>query len=313
MLNETELQIRVSDHVQRRIGQGMFISGSKKMGENKRVFSVGATCPRFIEDSKRHTRKVKFLKFNNLFNVTANVVGDDIRFVCPEREDIVDRLHQNINSLVFDVERSLLKASYMKLVKVPIILTTINPFREILNTIHKKDIVYRADIVEIRGTVKADRYLTTLEKLGYIRRKGKGFVEGNKFITVENLISDSVVSEDMTIKLVETMLGEIVNENFSYLTEYLNLTSLTPFLRWSNAYYFAALEWNSLITVDENEMYNNFLRVYEYIQRPKEIKFINQLDQIVKAGILHRDGDYVIGDNKIFTDIQKDISFSHQL
>ena len=305
MSKEQDLGKQIKTDLLHRISPGVYISNEKKFKENdSQVFNIGLHHPVFIENSKLEERIVRLLDFPDIFSVSIKKQKNKLLINLPEREDIAKRAESKILNLTFSVEKSLLKASYENLVNIPSVQNSMNAFSEILISLYKNDKLDKKSINEIRksrGEERTDKYLNLLENLEVIRKNNTEYVCGNKFIQIQKILEN----EDR-IKLLKQTLSIILKDSYSYLTDYLNLTTIKPYLRWANSYYMNAFYSKKLMPMTADEIYSSFKVTYPDLTRTKKVKFQNQLNNIVEVDILqYEDNDYLTGTDKIYSQLAR--------
>lgn len=286
----------------RKIGQGLYIN-RKEFEDKSKTYFIGAHCPQLLEDTKENRRVIKFLEFPDIFSLSVVEEKSKWKIDIPPRNEIAERIEKQVSNLVFTVEQSLLKASYGNLIDIPTIQTSINPISEILNSLYQRakldaDILF--EIEKSRGA-RTKKYLHLLESLEIIRKnkESQEYTFGNRFIQIEKTLEKADKK-----RLFKQILSIVIKEGYSYLTECLNLMSITPFLRWSNSYYFPSHQMDNLLHMKRDDIYTYYRQVYPNVGRPKKIKFENQLSQIIGVNILREEEGYIIGSETIYSALQ---------
>jgi len=180
------------------------------------------------------------------------------------------------------------------------IQNSINPISEILNVLYqqnKLDTFILKEIEKTRGIDRTKKYLNLLESLELVRlnKELNNYTFGNKFIQIEKSLE-----KDDRGDLFKQMLSLVIKEGYPYLVEYLNLTSITPYLRWCNTYYFPSKQAGDLLHLTRNDIYTYYRNIYPNYARPQRIKFENHLNQIIGVDLIQEEDEYLIGNEKIF-------------
>lgn len=286
---------RISEIVKRQIGNGVFVS-KKSSVDDTTNYILGVNIPRMIEDSRSGEARLKFIRFNNISTLEVNKKNEIFVGKMEERATIAQSIETKLSTLVFDTENVLLTTIYDKLANIPLIQNSLNPAKEILSVIHKKGGLTFLEMKAGRSEKKVVNYIKLLEDLELIRKSGNRYVEGNKMIQMEKALS----KEDLP-QIYTKFLSVIIERGYGYVKEYLKLTSVTPYLRWSAAYYFPSAQFNRPLYLTEEAIGAHYHKIYG-VEKPL-IKMTNQINQLVDVGILKRDNSYLYGDNKIFSQV----------
>jgi len=282
--------------IKRRLGRNVFVSRRIQIEKNNFNYIIGANCPKIIDDSKTGERVVKFLRFDSvgLLEVKKDMQIDKFSLTLPDVAEIGNKIKSKLSNLTFNVEFSLLETTHDKLVEIPLVQTFLNPIREIIVSIHETGSLNYSDFAKERGVQKADKYILFLESLDLIRRSEGNFVAGNKFVELEKLLE----KKDSKL-LYNKILAHTIRNGYAYIKEYLRLTSIVPFIRWSTSYFLPSIEADKLLFLNKTAIINYYQELYN-LYYATLTKMSNQLDQVVNVGILHKEDKFIFGDKKIF-------------
>ncbi len=286
---------RIGEIVRRQIGNGVFVS-KKSSVDDTTNYILGINIPRMIEDSRSGEARLKFIRFNNISTLEVNKKNDIFMGKIEERDAISQSVETKLSTLVFDTENVLLTTIYDKLANISLIQNSLNPAKEILSVIHKKGGLTFLEMKAGRSEKKVVNYIKLLEDLELIRKSGDRYVEGNKMIQMEKALG----KEDLP-QIYTKFLSVIIERGYGYVKEYLKLTSVTPYLRWSAAYYFPSAQFNSPLYLTEEAIGAHYYKIYG-VEKPL-LKMTNQINQLVGVGILKRDNSYLYGDKEIFSQV----------
>lgn len=283
--------------VKRKLGNGVFVSKSNEKKDNSNFeMIVGIYLPRIIDDSRTEERTVKFIKFDSIGIIEAKHEDKGFRLLMPDIEELTTRLESKMSSLVFNVQYSLLQTTHQKLVEIPIIRNSLNPIREILVQIYENGKINFEDFKKYRGERKTSNYISFLENLDIVRRNGDNIVSGNQF----NIMEPMLRKQDEK-KIYNILLADVLRNGFGYIKEYLKLTSITPYIRWSTSYYLPSLQTESLLSLNQRALIRNYTDIYQ--TKPLEGKAPNQINQLVEAGIFEKQNSFIVGTQEIFDSI----------
>lgn len=275
----------------RQIGSGVFVS-KKAVVDNKAInYMLGVNIPRVIEDSRSGEIRLKFIKFDNVSTIEF-LKKDDVFTTKINRDKIADSVNNRLLSLVFETENVLLSKIYDKLAKIPSVQNSLNPVKEILNGIHEKGGLTFLELKAGRNEKKVLSYLRLLEDLELIKKCGDRYVSGNKMIHIEKELGKD------TEKIYTRFLSVVIESGYGYIRNYLKLASITPYLRWSTAYYMTSIQFQKPLYLTEEKINKYYYNIYG-VRKPL-LKSSGQINQLVSVGILRRENNYLCADKETY-------------
>ena len=296
--SRSKLEHDIKYIVKQRLGNGVYISGYTNKEKNE--LSLGVYIPKIIDDSKTLERRIRFLKFDPIGLMKIEKDKDRLEVILPDLEFLKETTTDRMSKLIFSVERSLLESIYHKLVKIPLVQSALNPLGEILIEVYDspKNEVSIEKFLRYREVGKLKRYLSFLERLELIRISENSIVYGNRFQVIEDKLKTDNESNE---KIYNALLADVLEGGFRYISEYLRLTAIKPFLRWSTSYYLPSLENEGLMLLDKSALINNYWGLYH--KRPLEAKATSQLNHLVDAEVFKREGGYLRGTQEVYKNI----------
>lgn len=142
--------------------------------------------------------------------------------------------------LAKSAESALLPDLYEKLVRVSVVEVAMGPLQSILTDLATEG---QLDVVKAgrryRSPANFAAYVEMLRDLDYAKREGSALVPGASFDAARTIRSD----EDSSI---HWMMGDILQKRGGYMRSVLRWNMMVPYLRWTNAYYWRALEADRL-------------------------------------------------------------------
>ncbi len=177
-------------------------------------------------------------------------------------------------------QKALLPDIFVKLSKVAQVRQVMGPLHTALATIRmQNELDPRLLATRKREQVKWKTYLAFLEQTGYVRRVGTKFESGKSFEAILSTVSGP--------QAIPRALGELLYENFTYMTSVLRWGMMVPYLRWTNAYYWRALEARGLPALDWQTMSATYGLLYG---PPTHGSPLSQAQSLLEAGILEESG-----------------------
>lgn len=245
-----------------------------------------------IDHARDQASAVKFLSLDNVASVSWKGSGLRVDTQGLTRTEFVKRVREKYVTIIDHSHRALLPSLYRKLVRIPEVSVAMTPLKKILLRIDEYGIASPKDFGK-REAFKAQtqNYFGVLAGLGYIRPEGRRYVAGP---AMRNLQAGEMAPEEV----YELILGEVLQRKRKYLTEVLHWTMIVPYLHWCNAYYLPAAMAGHLVRTAEEELVNNYSRFYEGFTYSLEVDTV-QLNRVVKAEILSKEGSYYDGYQQI--------------
>lgn len=284
----SNLSTGVQYFLDQKIGQGFFVS--EKVSEaDTEFYSIGRFYPIKITDYEREKEYLRFYKFNNLF--TIEIKNDKIRM--PKRNIRCLYFENRMSTLAFKTEQILLDLTFKKLAQLPLVNTMLNPFSEILRTLDKQHELDLSELFEKRPEKKVMKYIQLLNALELVEVNKNIIMPSNLFLSIKKEVN----SKDEILN--DVLLGQVLKHGSTYIRQYLKITAIVPYLRWTNAYYQSANEVGENISVDIDGMVSQYKQIYVSSYR-KEFdikKAINQIQNLVSVKILEENEEGVYSGN----------------
>lgn len=266
--------------------------------------TVGTSIPRIVEYksvTEQRNKIVKTMKFPNFFEISyQNTGGGEVQISYPAIEELERRIKEKINNTYRRSERLLLEASKHKLIKIAQIKSSLTPFSNIISkTLAKGEFSYRdiRDLSVYKPQEKIAEYLRFLTELDILRQMSfNSYTEGNLLIAIQkDLKSESEV--------IDNALSLVLSSNYEYISKYMKINSMMPYLRISNAYYYQAWLADEMVPLGFKDLINSHKTIYPKIPVPssKTIIIERELGQMAdpNVGILKYKDDVIQGENEI--------------
>jgi len=166
----------------------------------------------------------------------------------------------------------------------PAFRTVTNLLREIHPT--------REELIEMR-------YLDQVQLLidmGYAQFTEKGLLDATPKLM--ELRSSDVCKNDIELT-AKACVGLVISQFYEHLTVDLRLNSFVPYVRMGTAYYGDSVDYGELIPLTRDKLKKN---VAEFYAGAPKVRFGLDvtIDETISTGIIHRKGNFVCGDEKIF-------------
>ncbi|MCL4308642.1 MAG: hypothetical protein M1126_04680 [Candidatus Thermoplasmatota archaeon] len=192
-------------------------------------------------------------------------------------------------------QTALLPDIFVKLSRVAQVRQVMGPLHTALSTIRMRGELDPNTLVNReREREKWKAYLKFLTSAGYVRQGGIGFVAGRTF--------ESILNEKGGPQAIPVALGRLLYDNFGYMTEVLGWRMMIPYLRWTSAYYWRALEAESLPSLDWDAWSSTYGLLYG---KQTHGSPISQAQSLLEVEILREDGPRFVGTKDVFKPYQE--------
>jgi hypothetical protein len=279
------------------LGRGIFISKEIKEGNSINLI-LGFTLPNVIEDSKTKSRVVNFLRFPSITLAEAKIEEDKVVLTVPTIEELNVRINDKTLSLVFGIERSLLNSLNERLVNIPTVKNSLNPIRQAIVEIYEKNSLDINEFKKGRTEKKVYRYLNFLQDLELISIKDKRYaVPGVRFEWIRERLRGK--SENYINNI---LLADVLHKGFDFLRNYLNLTTIVPYLRLATSYYLPSAEKSELLYLNQTSLINKYSDIYN--QKINRVTANSQINYLTEVDILKREDNFLYGEENVLKTVQ---------
>ena len=125
----------------------------------------------------------------------------------------------------------------------------------------------------------------------------------NNTLVPTNKLKDLLSREEGNVeRTCDIVLGLVLSTFYYDLSRKMRVAQFVPYVRASTAYYGDAIQFGKLISVSENRLRDNVRDYYKGIPLPPRVSYAYpvMINELVNAGILDYDGDYITGREPIF-------------
>ena len=210
----------------------------------------------------------------------------------PGLRELVSHGRSAYRNVAQAAENALLPDLFEKLVRVSVVEVSMGPLQSILTdlaTLKHVETTKGGRAYRSRSNLSA--YLELLSDLEYAKREGSILVPGAAFERALKIRPD----EDSA---VHWMMGDILRQRGTYMREVLHWSMMVPYLRWTNAYYWRALEADRLPLMNQAALEASYSNIYG---RPTHGHPTTQVMRLARAEVFHKiAGNQYEGDREIF-------------
>ena len=209
----------------------------------------------------------------------------------PGRSDLHRAVTEKYRSLGQTSQNALLPQLFVNLTRIPAIHQVMTPLRAF--------VLELSDVGSVRPTDKSFRryeankalqYLSILQDLGYVKLERGTYIPTGRLRKVGKSYGEGA-------EIVPMILADSLRKASGYMVDILGWRLMVPYLRWSNAYYWKALEADRLPTLSKEAWTDSHLLLYG---SPTHGNPRTQIDDMVREGIVRYDGRGFTGVTQVF-------------
>lgn len=188
-------------------------------------------------------------------------------------------------------QRALLPQLFENLVQISAIRQVMSPLRAILLSLGEQESIPPGHpLIRRYEPTKIRKYFSLLKELGYVSVEGTDYVAGSALLSARKTHVEST-------SVVSRILGDALRQRYDYMTDILGWRLMVPYLRWSSAYYWKALEAERLPVLDAKAWTESHVQLYG---KPTHGNPVTQLDDMVHVRIVERRGTGYLGLDEVF-------------
>lgn len=230
---DADLENSIASFVRSSWASSFEVSAGRRVDDYERLFSVHAKQLDVIRDAVKGRVIYSRRRIPNVASLTARATPKGWLVYGPTRRDVLKDLGSRSSATVASSERTLLNVAYDRLINIHVVQMALSPIRNILVIL---DDYGQFEMKDLMRTGKPERqaknYLTVLAHLGYLKEQDSLIVRGPRF--------PKGSSNRKPKEVYDSILAEVLDQDYHFLNQVLRLTQMIGYLRWSNAYYFTA-------------------------------------------------------------------------
>lgn len=255
--------------------------------------------PRFIinENEDPPSRELYFISLENLGSIHVDKGGKVIKST--PREIVVKRIKDYLTVWNGKVENAIMKACSSTLVFSPIIKYYLNPLRRIVATLLLTGRISNQEIKWLPNVERGYQWILLLKTAHMVEEYENGFKYGDMWAEFYNkanailndpedeyniIFKDNLTSLNRNSVFEHLIMSYMLEENFSYIQDVMNLTQMNTVINFNNAFYKPCLESRKLLSLKPNTVLNYYNRTYP---KQKLVTASSAIMDLVSIGLLH--------------------------
>jgi len=278
-----DIKIYMNKFISSEYGNFLFINENSIEKIDKINAYVNVYCPEIINN-------YYFVKkYDNVFFITADINNGKAIITGPDRINAIKLFNAKKNYEINNDENILIDAIYKDLSRIPEIKMALTPVIEIIRELNDKKILY----LDITKTLDKKRliYFKNIEDMDIFNYE----IKYNNYIIKPTDKFFTITKNDY-------------NDLFSYIFRekkfnFVNLSSIKPYIRTAYSYYHIAMLVKNNITLDINDLINEYNNLYN--KKTDIIKFKNYIDSLTEYNILLNENKKIEGNEDILKSLIK--------
>ena len=293
-----EIVNKIRRFIPLKIGTNLYINKIDEIsGTNKIEVSIGISVPKIIYDDNIQKQYIKFIKFDNLYNIEFEIDKENNVSTVINHAVIYDKFTQKEKRLISNIENIILDDIYPKLIEISLIKDNLRMIYVVLAGIRSNKIFTQKEIEKFPKKKRLKKYISFLEQYGIIRKNQDGdYVEGNIPIQLHKALKDKNENE-----VLKYTFGYVLKDGRKYLKEELNLYMLDTFIAIATTYYYLSARIGKLIQINNETFFDEFTNIYG--RNVNSSKFVGYLTELNSSNILNKVENMYFGNNQILMKI----------
>lgn len=265
----------VDAFIKSKLGSMCFVS---TMPEHKDdMIGIGIYTDEVIVDSTMERPRVRFVSHDDIFRAYYRDGNLGKMMVFPTLSEIDKKVSSYFESSVNRSEITLLRSMGERIVNIPTIRNQMNPMFEIITFMSKnKDKIAKKSNFGTWSAEKLSKYLDFLQSLDIV------IVEGNDILPGKKMNFDVESS-----KLPEMVMANMVENHSKYMVAKLNLNSLQPYTRLSNANCMTSFMGDTILKWDSGKCQFYMKKIYG--TKIEDVKITSQASTLTSVGIFREE------------------------
>jgi len=279
--------------------------------KSKWIVNLKSLYPRFIvDDSEPPTRELYFITLENLGNITLDLNGKILSST--PRGVVINRVNDYMNVWKSRVERAIIKACSSKLVFSSTIKYFLNPLRRIISTIMltgkitNQEIKWFPNINRVYEWIKLLQISKIIEEYEYGYQYGGMWTEfykrassikDNKDDEYHYIFEQNLPSLNRHSIFEHLIMSYILEENFPYIQDVMNLTQINSVVNTNNTFYKPCIISKKLLIFKPQTILYNYNKFYP----PQKLALLSSaIMELVSVGLLDYKNGMLYGNENRF-------------
>ena len=296
---EEILNGQAETELKHRYGRGIYVNNIHEASTGELVISLGNTVPKNVSDSLEQDRVMRFVNIRDIYTLRGEPTGSGYYIVdLPDRDDVYNGFLERQQQILDRLDWSMAKAIYEDVFELRSVKTVLNPIIQIVRWVRKNPGITVERIDNAQGSDNTMNYLAVLSNLEFLWIENGQVYQGEGMDAVD-------LADSNTDDYVKTVVGQIIQDGYNVLQNQYDLGILAHYPKYSNAYYYSALQRSdSDLHLDVETIAHNYNRQYNMDEDPLVVG--DKLDELSKTRVITKDGDYVHGEKDVYDQVSRE-------
>jgi hypothetical protein len=194
------------------------------------------------------------------------------------------------------------KAIYEHVFELTPVKNQLNSVIQIVRWVHEESSIPLSRLEGAQGSDNTDEYVNVLSDLGFLSLEDGLVSEGEKMQETQLLDLEGE-------NYVKTVVGNIVKDGYNVLQDRLDLNMLRHYPKFSNAYYYDALQrQHPGLHLDVDAITSNYRRQYDEEIDPFVVN--DKLNELAETEVIQKDGEYVQSNPDVYQQVSQEVPVS---
>jgi hypothetical protein len=285
--------------IKHKYGRGIYVNDIQETTNGDLVISLGNTVPKDVSDSLEQDRVIQFINIRDICTIRGESTGEGSYIVdLPEREEILEGYYQRQQQIIDRLDWSMAKAIYENVFQLTPVKNQLNAIIQLVRWVHEEGEMQISRLEDAQGSPNTEDYVQVLADLGFFE-----YQEGT--VSPGEEMQDTQLLELNNEDYVKTVVGNIVKQGYNVLKDRLELGMLKHYPKFSNAYYYDALQRDDPnLHLDIDAIKRNYERHYDHdIDR---LVVNDKLNELADTKVIEKDGEYVKSNLEVYQQVAQE-------
>lgn len=290
---------RAETELKHRYGRGIYVNEIQEASNGDLVISIGNTVPKDVSDSLEQDRVLQFINIRDVYTLRGKTTGEGAYIIeLPDRDEIHEGFNQRRKQIIDRLDWSMAKAIYEHVFELTPVKNQLNAIIQIVRWVHEQSELSLERLEGAQSSSNTEEYVQVLADLGFLQFEDQQVSQGEKMQEAQLL---ELNNEDY----VKTVVGNIVKDGYNVLKDRLELGMLKHYPKFSNAYYYDALQREDPdLHLDVDAITRNYER--QYGERKDRLVINDKLNELAETKVIQKDGKYVQANPDVYRQVAQE-------
>lgn len=285
---------RKQTRLKSKLGQGIYISDVEETAEDNLLISFGNTVPKDVSDSRENDRVLQFIDVDDIHKTIAKRTNGSYVLELPTRDELHQGYIQRRTEILNHLDYTTARIIYENIFHFSSVDNQMTPIIEIVKWVQLDGSMSISEIEHEQNSDNTRLYVETLSDLSFLEVSEDRVSPGEKMQSI-----DLDPSQKSREEYTKALIGQVIKDGYFVLRDKLDMNMLDHYPQFSNAYYYPALQRNDPnLELDIDRIRSNYQSQYNKECGRRKIR--DKMDQLSRAGVVKKDGEYIGADPEVF-------------